>query len=117
MKLVQWLTMGSVLAGALAVAAAGSQSSREVWLGMIGPLLVVNVTWVLVERVYRAQPERLTSVMIGALAGKLVFFGVYVAVAIGVLGVQPVPFVASFTSYFIVLHLIEAFFLRRLFVS
>ena len=61
---------------------------REVWLGMLAPLVVVGVTWVLIERVYKADPERLTSVMIGAFAGKLVFFGAYVGLAIGVLGVR-----------------------------
>jgi hypothetical protein len=55
--------------------------------------------------------------MIGAFAGKLVFFGAYVGLAIGVLGVQPVPFAVSFTGYFIALHLIEALWLKRLFVS
>jgi hypothetical protein len=117
MKLVQWLTMGSVAAGLVVVAIAGSGASREVWLGMFGPLAVVDLTWIVMERVYKTQPERLTSIMIAALAGKLVFFGAYVALAVVVLGVQPVPFVVSFTSFFIVLHLIEAFFLRRLFVS
>ena len=94
-----------------------AQCGREVWLGMFAPLVVVSVTWVLTERVYKAHPERLTSVMISAFAGKLVFFGAYVGLAIGVLGVQPVPFVASFTGYFIALHMIEALWLKRLFVS
>ncbi len=55
--------------------------------------------------------------MISAFAGKLVFFGAYVGLAIGVLGVQPVPFAASFAGYFIALHMIEALWLKRLFVS
>jgi len=31
------------------------------------------------------------------------------------MGVQPVPFVASFTTYFIGLYLVEALYLKRLF--
>ena len=42
----------------------------------------------LTERVYKAHPERLTSLMISAFAGKLIFFGAYVGLAIGVLGVR-----------------------------
>jgi len=84
---------------------------------MFGPLIVVSITWVLTERVYKARPEQVTSLMITAFAGKLVFFGAYVGLAIGVFGVKPVPFVASFTGYFIVLHLVEALWLKRLFVS
>jgi hypothetical protein len=110
---VLWTMVGSVLSAvALAVA-----FGREVWLGMFAPLVVVSFTWIVIERVYRAAPERLTSVMISAFAGKLVFFGAYVALAVGVIGVQPVPFALSFTGYFIALHLVEALWLKRLFLS
>jgi len=30
---------------------------------------------------------------------------------------QPVPFVASFTAYFITLHIVEALYLQRLFAG
>ncbi len=112
MKLVFWLATGCVLSAAVL----GMRFGREVWLGMLGPLAVVSATWVMTERVYRADPARLTAVIITAFAGKLVFFGGYVALAIGVLGVEPVPFALSFTGYFIALHMIEALLLKRLFV-
>ena len=108
-----WVTAACI---ASAAALAG-RVGREAWLGMFGPLIVVSITWVLTERVYKTRPEQLTSMMISAFAGKLVFFGAYVGLAIGVFGVKPVPFVASFTGYFIALHLIEALWLKRLFVS
>jgi len=108
-----WLSTASVVSAAML----GARFGREVWLGMLAPLAVVSATWAMTERVYRTQPQRLTSVMISAFAGKLVFFGAYVGLAIGVLGVKPVPFAASFTAYFIALHVIEALWLKRLFVS
>jgi hypothetical protein len=46
---------------------------------------------------------------------KAVFFGAYVAGMLRLIGLRPVPFVVSFTSYFIALHVTEAVFLRRLF--
>jgi hypothetical protein len=52
-----------------------------------------------------------------AFAGKLVFFGAYVALTLRLLPVRPVPFLASFTSYFIALYLLEALFMRRLFAG
>lgn len=112
MKPVFWLATGCVLSAAVF----GVRFGREVWLGMFGPLVVVSATWVMTERVYRADPARLTAVIITAFAGKLVFFGGYVALAIGVLGVQLMPFAISFTGYFIALHMIEALLLKRLFV-
>lgn len=90
---------------------------REVWMGMLAPLVAATGTWMLTERVHRANPSQVTAVMIGAFAGKLVFFGGYVALAIGVLEVRAVPFAASFAAYFIALHVIEAYWLKRLFVS
>jgi hypothetical protein len=112
---VFWVMVGSVLSALVVVLA--TPLGAEVWWGMTGPLMVVAATWLVTARVYKANPERLTAVMIGAFAGKLVFFGAYVGLAIGVFGVQPVPFAVSFTGYFIALHLIEALWLKRLFVS
>jgi hypothetical protein len=53
--------------------------------------------------------------MILAFAGKMVFFGAYVTLALTMFPLRPVPFVISFTSYFIALHVTEAIWLRRLF--
>ena len=102
------------LASALILAVA---AGRDVWLGMFGPLAVTSVSWVVTDRVYRTQRHRLTQVMISAFAGKLLFFGAYIWLVVGILGVRPVPFVVSFAGYFIALHLIEALWLRRLFAS
>lgn len=109
------MTAGSVLS-AFAVSAI-SASGRAVWMGMFAPLAVVIVSWIAMERVYRRKPERLNAVIMRAFAGKLVFFGLYVTVAIQVVAVEPVPFVLSLTSYFIALHLIEALWMKRLFIS
>ena len=89
----------------------------DVFLGMFGPLAAVVATWVLAERVYRESPGRLTSLMIAGFVGKLVFFAAYVAIVLGIFSHHPVPFVVSFTSYFIALYLMEAVFLRRLFAD
>jgi hypothetical protein len=86
-----------------------------VLFGMIGPLAAASGSWVLAERTYRANPERLTAVMIAAFGGKLLFFGAYVAVMLAVVRLQPIPFVVSFTGYFIGLYAMEALYLRRLF--
>jgi hypothetical protein len=109
--------IGIVSASAATAAMLAVRFGREVWLGMLAPLIVVCVTWVLIERVYKAHPERLTSMMMSAFAGKLVFFGAYVGMVIGVLGAKPAPFAASLTGYFIALHLVEALWLKRLFVT
>ena len=94
MKPILWIAAASSVSAVML----GARFGREVWLGMFAPLIVVTATWVLAERAYRARPENLTSIMTTAFAGKLLFFAAYVAAAIEVLGVRPVPFAASFTA-------------------
>ncbi len=101
----------------LAITAVAGAANPETGLGMAGPLIGAGVTWVLVQRTYAASPERLTGVMIAALAAKMVFFGVYVIVMVRVLALRPIPFMASFTGYFVALYVMEALFLRRLFAD
>jgi len=74
-------------------------------------------TAVLVVRTWAWRPDALTPVMIAAFGAKLVFFGAYVAVVLRVLDARPVPFVVSFTAYFIGLHLGEALWLQRFFAG
>ena len=86
----------------------------SILLGIVGPLMVVGLSWVLMARTYRRDPTKLTSLMMLAFAGKMAFFAGYVAIALKVLEVRPVPFVASFVVSFIALYLIEAVSLRRM---
>ena len=73
-------------------------------------------TWVMVERTFTgSHPERLTALMIQAFAAKMVFFGIYVVVMFKAVSLRQMPFVVSFTSYFIALHVIEALCMQRLF--
>ena len=86
-----------------------------VLMGMLGPLLMTTGSWVLIERTYRENRQKLTNVMIAGFAFKLVFFGFYVGLMIRVVALRPLPFIASFTGYFVGLYLMEALYLRRLF--
>jgi hypothetical protein len=44
----------------------------------------------------------------------MVFFAAYVIGSVRIIGARPVPFVSSFTAFFIALYAMEAWFLRRL---
>ena len=110
--------VGAALVSGLAVVAVpGVESDVEVLFGMVAPLAAAVATWVLVSRTYASRPERLTPLMVLAFGCKLVFFGAYVTVMLGVLSLRPLPFVISFTGYFIGLHVFEAICLQRLFGS
>ena len=117
MKAVGWMAAASLASAAVAIAVVGRQVSAEVLLGMLAPLGVASGSWVLTERTFKRNPEQLTRLLIGAFGAKMLFFGVYVAVMVSVVGLRPVPFVVSFTSYFIALYSTEALLMRRLFAG
>ena len=111
------MTAASLAAAAAAIGIAGRETGADVLLGMLAPLGAAGVSWVLTERTYKRDPQQLTGVMIGAFGVKMLFFGAYVALMIKVVGVHPLPFVASFTGFFIALYLTEALLMRRLFAG
>ena len=112
-----WMIGGSVVSWLIVSLVTGPVMGREVLAGMVGPLLVAVATWEMADRTFRHAPELLTARMITAFAAKMVFFGAYVAVMLLALPLRPIPFVVSFTAYFIALHLAEALCLRRLFAT
>ena len=112
---VAWMAGASVVSWLVASRAAGPEANPEVLYGMLAPLVVAVVSWIVIERTYRSNPERVMRVMVEGFALKAVFLGAYVAGMLRLIGLRPVPFVVSFTSYFIALYVTEAVFLRRLF--
>lgn len=85
------------------------------FLGMAAPLGVGLATIWLVEHTTRTDPERLTDRMTIAFVAKMVFYALYVAIAVAMLGVDPIPFAVSFTLYFVALHVTAALYFKTLF--
>jgi hypothetical protein len=110
-----WMIGLSVISWGIVSAVATVPVNPEVFLGMLGPLVSAVATWVVTERVHRSNPARVTGVLIAGFAAKLVFFGVYLALMLRVVGLRPIPFAVGFTGYLIGLYMIEALFLKRLF--
>jgi uncharacterized membrane protein YdfJ with MMPL/SSD domain len=116
MKPVAWANIVCIISWLVVRAFVDKQTGVEILGGMAGPLVAVSMTWLLTERVHQRRPEALMSLMVGGFAVKIVFFGAYVAVMLRVLSLRPAPFIVSFTFYFIGLYLIEALYLRRLYL-
>ena len=107
-----------VCSAALFTMLPGGEARGAVLVGMAGPLAVAVSTWMLVARQHQRAPDRVSALMIKLFAAKLVLFGAYIAVAVTRLATENVvPFVVSFTCHYILLHLMEAFYLRRLFAG
>lgn len=109
------MTAACVVSAAAIAVLVPSWPARDIAVGMAGPLLAACITWWLVERTWRANPAGVSGVMMGGFAIKLVLFGVYVVFALRGLQVAVVPFVATFTLYFVGLYAAEAVLLHKLF--
>jgi len=116
MKPLAWMGGVSLVAW-LVVTGVQRDANPEAFFGMVGPLLAACATWVAVERMHAAAPERVMSVMLTAFMAKMMFFGVYVAGMLRGLELRRTPFVVSFTVFFVALYAMEALFLKRLFES
>jgi len=106
-----------LLAGLLATTVLGAQAALEVSLGTAGPLLAACGSWMVIERTMRRDPTQVTPMMLKLFAGKMLFFGAFVVAAVLGLRLRPVPFMVSFTSAFVVMYLLEAIYLQRLFAA
>jgi hypothetical protein len=113
MKPIAYMAAASI-ASWLGAAAIVGKGSSEIFFGMLGPLAAAIGTWLLVSWVHKDHPEQSTGLMAGAFAFKMVFFATYVTLMLNVLRLQVIPFMVSFTGYFIALYLMEALYLRRL---
>ena len=114
-KPAAWMA-GVSIAGWL-IASAAAPVNPEAFFGMLGPLVSAIATWVVAFRTYAAAPERLTGVMVLGFGLKVLFFGAYLVAMLRGLELRPTAFVVSFAGFFIALHVIEALFLKRLFVA
>src|SRR6188508_981265 len=101
MKPIAVMAAASFVTWVGVAATVDKRTGIEILFGMLGPLAAAIGTWFLVARFYKERPEELTGLMVVAFLLKVVFFGGYVAVMLRVAGFRPVPFVISFTGYFI----------------
>jgi hypothetical protein len=109
-----WMTAGTLLSGAAIAAAGGPAVTPELWFGLAAPLVSTVVSWIVIERTQRTAPEKTTGVLMAAFGIKVVLIGAYVVGALAGLSLRPVPFIVSFTGYYVLLHATEALLLKRL---
>ena len=114
---VAWMTAGAVGTCIIALAVWREAAGVEVPLGMLAPLVATAATWVAVDRQLHRNAAGVHALLLRAFAVKVVFFAAYVVIAIEAIGVRPVPFVVSFTVYFISLYCAEALGFARLFTA
>ena len=88
----------------------------ELFLGMIVPLVIGLLTVTKIQSIFTSDPGELTSFMMKSFIGKLVIYGVYMMGIVAFSSFSERPFFISFMGYFITLHVLEAFFIRSVFI-
>jgi hypothetical protein len=109
-----WMIAGSLATCVAVLAVGGRAVMPETVVGMAAPLVSAVASWHVIQRVHATAPARLTNVLMASFVVKVLLFGAYVVLALAVLDLRPVPFIASFTGYYVALHLGEALLLKRL---
>jgi hypothetical protein len=117
MRPLLWMTGMAVAVWLAARTLSRGAFEPELFWGMAGPLVSAGATWVITARTFAVSPERLTRAMLLGFGVRVLFFGIYIVWMLRGLGLRPVPFVVSFAGFFIALHVVEALFMRRLFVE
>jgi len=91
--------------------------TKEIFMGMIAPLLVTILSIMWINKVFKANPEKTTTTMTKSFFIKMVLFALYFIIILSFYTFEPNPFVISFTGFFILFYIIEAIFLQKLFQS
>ena len=107
-----WVNLWCIISWVIVVPFFLPHYRLETLLGMAMPLGVTSMSLVQSERIFRRDPNLLTQYMVTAFAGKMLIFGIYIVAVLTLLTIESKPFIASFTVYFVALHLFEAIRLR-----
>ena len=85
---------------------------KEIFLGMFLPWIISLISISKTHSVYNINPEKLIKHMTTAMLMKMLSYGLLLTIIFTFISFNPLPFIISFTGYFLALHIIEAFMLR-----
>ena len=88
---------------------------KEIFLGMVIPWSISLISISKTHSVYNINPEKLIKHMTKAMLMKMVSYGILLVIIFTFISFNPLPFIISFTGYFLALHITEAFVLRYIF--
>ena len=87
---------------------------NEIFLGLIGPVLVGFITVFYMIKYSNSRAIRFNKMLVRGFAIKFIFYGVLIITIFTVYSFNPVPFMCSFTVSFIGLHMMEAIVLKKI---
>ncbi len=111
MKLNMYISMFCV--GTWGLLSSGlPEYEKEIFLGMVLPWLVSLISISKTYSVYNINSEKLIKHLTSAMLMKMLSYGLLLVIMFTFISFNPLPFIISFTGYFLALHITEAFTLR-----
>jgi hypothetical protein len=88
--------------------------TSEIFLGMAAPLLlsIVSIMWS--ESSFKKSPQHLTNTLVKSFIVRAIFLAVYFILIFTYYDFEQIPFIISFTGFFIIFYVIEALFIQKL---
>ena len=91
--------------------------TKEIFLGILCPILVGYVTIFFMGKHSNKGIIHFNMVFIKCFAFKFIFTGLFILIIFTVYSFNPIPFMCSFTSSFISLHIMETIVLKKIQVN
>ena len=86
----------------------------EIFLGLLAPILAGYGTVFFMEKYSNKEMIYFNRMLIKGFAFKFIFYGLFILIIFTVYSFNPIPFMCSFTSSFIGLHMMEAIVLKKI---
>ena len=84
----------------------------ELFLGWFGPVLAGFITMYFVIQAAKKDPYSITKTLAKGFVLKMVFYGLYIIIFFKLYSFKPIPFLCSFSGFFLGLHALEAVIIK-----
>ena len=86
----------------------------ELFLGWILPVLAGTVTLYFIGSAAQKDPFLVTKTIAKGFALKMVYYGAAILTLFKLYSFEPIPFICSFSGFFLGLHVLEAVIIKRI---
>ncbi len=86
--------------------------SREILLGMIFPWSMFLLSVLITQIMHLKFSFNITKYLGIAMITKMILYGIIIVAIFSFMSFNPIPFIISFTGYYLMLHLTEAYIVR-----
>lgn len=86
--------------------------SRDIFLGMIFPWSIFLLSVLITQIIYLKFSFNITKYLSIAMITKMILYGIIIVAIFSFISFNPTPFIISFTGYYLMLHLTEAYIVR-----